>query len=398
MDRSSNINSTDLDAETKEKLKGDAIGDTLYSASFVISTLQGFSDLKYDEKNEEDLSFLWDMTLERDVCQLLFELDFPTLVTSALETCDHSRLIEILIGVLANILLADCDNKKMTAEQVIMILREFETSDPDVLIQLMRFIQSVAYAMPDYINGLGARVLQHHIPFILNNSQNIKLISEAFKAVELLTEDLKLSKCYVTNSLFESMIEGFDSGFHVETNTFDDDLECQEPSKIIRTFVRAFTNICEYASEYQIVEINLAMARSRKLLLFVSKVLGHFSNEFNLLPLSPCFTEYVAAFYLIIQTAHSDAPKECLDLIYVIFNRACQILILLLPCQAQLADVALLTEFVAYLIYRQEFELLLPELEAIGPNALTVLNQDYNHLNFDIAAKLHLLKARLIAP
>ncbi|KAH1009211.1 hypothetical protein HUJ04_001602 [Dendroctonus ponderosae] len=399
--RSANINSTDLDEETKQKLKGDSIGDTLYSASFVISTLQGFSNLKYDEKTEEDLCFLWDMTLELDVCKLLFELDFPTLATNALETCEQQRLIEILIGILANILLADCDNKNITTHQVTMILREFETSNPDILIQLMRFLESIAYAMTHYINGLGDRVLKHHIQFILNNSQNIKLISESFKAVEQLTEDFKLSECYVTHSLLESMIEGFDSGFSVETNTFDDDMECQEQSKIIRIFVRAVANLCEYASKYNIVEINLVITNSTKLFTFFSKIVQHFSKEFNLLPVSPCFMEYISAFYLIIQTVDFDAvPKECDDLIYVIFNCMCKILILLHPSESEVADVnALLTEFIGYIIYRQEFEFLLSELEAIGPSSLIVvnfLNQEYIKFSFDVEVKLKMLHSKLI--
>lgn len=75
------INAEDLDEEIEVKLRGDAIGETMYSQSFVAKTLLKLSDVEWNEEFEEDLCSLWDMTVERDVCEYLFELAYPSIAS-----------------------------------------------------------------------------------------------------------------------------------------------------------------------------------------------------------------------------------------------------------------------------------------------------------------------------
>lgn len=52
----------DLDTETKEKIKGDAIGNTLYSARFVLKTLMELKQQNgknIEESFEKDMELLW---------------------------------------------------------------------------------------------------------------------------------------------------------------------------------------------------------------------------------------------------------------------------------------------------------------------------------------------------
>ncbi|CAG9856415.1 unnamed protein product [Phyllotreta striolata] len=94
----SNVDAGDLDEETIQKLRGDTIGDTLYSQSFVLKTLLQFSDGKWSEQFEEDLCFMWDMTLEKDVCKFLLDMSYPSLACNVvLHRRDDNRFVEIVI-------------------------------------------------------------------------------------------------------------------------------------------------------------------------------------------------------------------------------------------------------------------------------------------------------------
>lgn len=60
------INSEEIDSETMQKMKGDAIGETLYSERFVLKTLMELkkqNGAKIDESFEKDLCLLWDVSI-----------------------------------------------------------------------------------------------------------------------------------------------------------------------------------------------------------------------------------------------------------------------------------------------------------------------------------------------
>lgn len=64
----------ELNDTEAEVIKGDSIGDTLYSERFVLATIIKLTE--FDDKNEAleaDLCSLWDMTIEKDVVKLLLE-------------------------------------------------------------------------------------------------------------------------------------------------------------------------------------------------------------------------------------------------------------------------------------------------------------------------------------
>lgn len=64
------INIEEIDSETMKKMKGDAIGETLYSERFVLKTLMELKNqngAKIDDSFEKDLCLLWDVRINNSL-------------------------------------------------------------------------------------------------------------------------------------------------------------------------------------------------------------------------------------------------------------------------------------------------------------------------------------------
>lgn len=99
------LDSKQFDNTELGTMKGDSIGDTVYSAKWIINTLIALSKVQEDgwtEELENDLCILWDMTAEKDIAMYLFENDFLKIVEAALEVSTEPRLTEILLGIIGN--------------------------------------------------------------------------------------------------------------------------------------------------------------------------------------------------------------------------------------------------------------------------------------------------------
>lgn len=93
------------DDNTLESIKGDAIGNTMYSERFVLKTLLSLQNIEWDENYENTLCTLWDMTIDKDVAIYLanhsfFDILIPTIENNLNE---NARLVEILVGITSNI-------------------------------------------------------------------------------------------------------------------------------------------------------------------------------------------------------------------------------------------------------------------------------------------------------
>lgn len=393
---SGNVSADQLDEETKEKLKGDTIGDTLYSQSFVIKTLMNLSDLKYTEEEEQDLCFLWDMTLEKEVCKLLFDLRYPSLVAAALENCTHARFVEILIGILGNILLADCD-QSISEDDIKIVLKEFSTDDSAVLIQLMRFIEGVAYKFPQHIVLLGPELIEQ-VQFILNYSENSELITQTMQAFIRLTQDFKVDKQYVSGALFKSAIEGFDTIFSLDSNNFEVELDTEETSRVVRTFFNLLSNICAYADKYHHDDsIAETINKSGKLSLIICRILKHMSVEENLFPVTPTFNECVSAITTIVTTRDVVLLQDLENRFFEYsFKPLCEILYLLHSCKSEVLDTFnLVLELIANIVQilsEEEVCVCLGHLKyKKGIVVLNSLKEISRSLDIDISEKLKAL-------
>uniref|UniRef100_A0A1A9W9Q6 Beta-catenin-like protein 1 N-terminal domain-containing protein n=1 Tax=Glossina brevipalpis TaxID=37001 RepID=A0A1A9W9Q6_9MUSC len=184
------------DPEDLERIRGDAIGDTLYSERFVLNTLLKLSKLEknlQDEKAiEKDLCTLWDMTLDTDVIEYLLKQDVLTLFAEVIKATNDKRLTEILVGILANM----CDLKKTRDElclqesQLVEVLLDLSGClDALTLQQLMRLWAVIFVKSPtEHIEKWYELVCKNgqfieNICFILNNAINHKVLLQTLETL-----------------------------------------------------------------------------------------------------------------------------------------------------------------------------------------------------------------------
>ncbi|CAH1401950.1 unnamed protein product [Nezara viridula] len=207
-----------------EKMKGDAIGDTLYSERWVLKTLMKiieYSDDSWNEELESELCALWDMTLEKDVVNFLMDQNIFLIVTDALQVSQNNRFIEILVGIIGNMCcqenvrteLLKCENT------ITFLLKLFERPEPHILIQLVRLLHSIAW---DLVKESGFSAvwleselsnsrLSKHIFFILNSSTNEELLSSVLEFLNTLCaleiSDKDFSQYFCSPEMITGMIE-----------------------------------------------------------------------------------------------------------------------------------------------------------------------------------------------
>lgn len=184
--------------EDIEKIKGDAIGDTLYSSRFVLKTLirlttddSNGKPLAEDEDFEKDLCTLWDMTIEKDVVQLLLEHDFLELVATIVEASEDQRLVEILVGVIGNMCAVAPVRESLGQSPTVLpaLLQLIDCSDPLVLVQLMRLIHAALVFENSGDELIWLRHFQQtagfvdQFAFILSNSMSSSLLVNAYEAL-----------------------------------------------------------------------------------------------------------------------------------------------------------------------------------------------------------------------
>lgn len=337
---STNINISDLDEETNKKLKGDTIGDTLYSQSFVLKTLLKFSDFEWNDQFEEDLCFLWDMTLEKDVCTYLFNVSYPSLACVVLEKTEEPRCTEILIGILANILCAESQNGKISDQELNTVLKELDSADPLILLQVMRFLSALAHSSSE-VSFIDEEEVAK-IRFIMNNSVNKDLLGKSLETVAKLTADNKLNYKLVNVELYKATL----TAYHSVLNCMDEySLDCREKVTTCRYMLEIICNICTYVDKYENYELLLELQRhSNTYVNEVLKILHYFSFEENLLPVTDEIIFFISVFRYTLTTLNINfTPK--------LFKTLCKIILIIIDIQDDLNDMFdVIMELMCYLI------------------------------------------------
>ncbi|XP_035792213.1 uncharacterized protein LOC118466690 [Anopheles albimanus] len=144
------------DDETKlqeqlQTLKGDRIGETMYSERFVLSTILKLSQLtdqqllEDDEEFERDLCNLWDMTIEPDVVRFLLQQEAVELFVALAGRSKDYRLMEILIGIVGNMCCVEEMHELLqTQSEILLALCDFlSVDDAPMLVQLMRTLTTL---------------------------------------------------------------------------------------------------------------------------------------------------------------------------------------------------------------------------------------------------------------
>ncbi|XP_058066117.1 uncharacterized protein LOC131215741 [Anopheles bellator] len=144
----------DDEAKLKEKLqtlKGDRIGETMFSERFVLSTVLRLSQLtdqqplEADDDFERDLCNLWDMTIEPDVVRFLLQQEAVELFLALAARSKDYRLVEILIGIVGNMCCVEemHDLLHRQSELLLALCDFLAVSDSPTLVQLMRTLTTL---------------------------------------------------------------------------------------------------------------------------------------------------------------------------------------------------------------------------------------------------------------
>ncbi|XP_017469773.1 PREDICTED: uncharacterized protein LOC108361629 [Rhagoletis zephyria] len=181
--------------EDLTRIRGDAIGNTLYSERFVLSTLLKLTkvekELAENECFENDLCSVWDMTIEEDVVLLLLEHNVLELFAHCINATEDKRLVEILVGILGNM----CNFKEarealVENNNLVQILLGLTScSDSLTLLQLTRLLSVVlihadrAAALQWYQRICTCPDFVKNITFILNNSINEQLLRQTIETL-----------------------------------------------------------------------------------------------------------------------------------------------------------------------------------------------------------------------
>ena len=282
-----------------ELLKGDAIGDTLYSERFVLNTLlklgQLNKDLQEEDEVERDLCSLWDMTLEEDVVKYLLDHDVLELFASIIKTTEDKRLTEILVGILGNMCSTQEARDQLTEkEDIIEILLDLSSCmDSLTLEQLMRLITVNFVKMSqDQIDKWYNLILKsdkfvENLCFILNNAANNSLILQTLETLNavlakffvlklsLVTDNGKTEEneenkpnfedLFVQSPVVEATIEAFKSLVKNQNNK-QDSYEVQEIPESIYKAKHTFCNIHSILTQYELLSREAYTSSNKEIL------------------------------------------------------------------------------------------------------------------------------------
>ncbi|XP_022223675.2 uncharacterized protein LOC111074960 [Drosophila obscura] len=185
------------DEELLERMRGDAVGETMYSRRFILQTLLKLSQQEagsLGRELEDDLCKVWDMSVSPEVVTLLLENDAIELLMYAISGSEDMRLYEILIGLLGNMCAqAECvELLTANAEWIETLLKLATCMDTCMLIQLMRVYQYIMvhvtsgkeqFGIDWYVCFAAFDGSARNLGFILQQSVSDDLLTAALKAV-----------------------------------------------------------------------------------------------------------------------------------------------------------------------------------------------------------------------
>ncbi|XP_046486602.1 protein saal1 isoform X3 [Neodiprion pinetum] len=223
------MDASDISESEMETLRGDTIGDTMYSAKWTINVLISLSNVcetGWSDTLESELCLLWDMAAEKDVTIFLEKCDFLKIIEVSFNVSSEPRLTEILMGILGNMC---CQSNVIQTvaerqELVSLLFNLLSTDDPETLIQLLRLLRVAVWdiqlqerrdVISPWLEHLkNYEVLGSSLVFILNSSTNDDLLIaaidliQAISTTDLSDEDL-LETLIGVDELLPALIESF---------------------------------------------------------------------------------------------------------------------------------------------------------------------------------------------
>ena len=277
-----------------EKLKGDSVGDTLYSGKWIINILLAISKVHEDSWNtklENDLCTLWDMSTEKDIVQFLVDNDFFKVAEFTLNSSEEPRLTEIILGILGNMACEPIILELLGAHEELLetILRHLSSEDSATLVQILRLLRSALWNIQNNpeskwrVNLKNSTYLREVVPFILKSSTNEELLIattsflRSSAEIDLPSGKTLLDELFDSSSFLPGMLESFE-----EVLPQDEDHYSASTLKYLEDWLELFFNL---RRGYQIHQVILQEDNLARIVEILRGILTNFVDPWNLFPL-----------------------------------------------------------------------------------------------------------------
>lgn len=324
---------SEINPEDIQKIKGDAIGDTLYSERYVLSVLLKLSSYQNEltDEFEKDLCTLWDMTIEKDVVKLLLQHDVLDLFGMVIHTTENVRMIEIIVGIIGNMCCFSeardiiCDKNDI----MLTILNLIDNDDAPTLIQLMRFIKStlIFENSGDEINWFNHfKSIDKFIEkfsFILANSTSSTLLLNCFEAlnsifnkfsvIEIQPEHKKetaFQETFIKSCLISGLIEAFKQTLPDLYNTEMIDVSTS-PTEKYQKIMNYFLEINVLLSQYDNLSRKIYQPFLPEVFDCMSRILNPLCYSINLFPISPTTQDIIENINEVFQSLSDPFDQKC---------------------------------------------------------------------------------------
>ncbi|KAF8562640.1 hypothetical protein P879_11354 [Paragonimus westermani] len=217
----------------------DTIGDTAYSKRWLFSLLMDLLKLiksnsdksepieELDADLEERLCCLWDLTVNHDVLPYLEEFNLVSILSEVLNCERFPRLLEICVGILANMAYSTSACQKMSDDETFInrILALFYSRDTPTLTEVCRYVtflfvdahswrslvQTVLASDEHSVAWLTTIRFQSdfvdNLLFILKNSKNGHLLIAAVRLLDGITRgDDSLAEVWCGSDLLDAIL------------------------------------------------------------------------------------------------------------------------------------------------------------------------------------------------
>lgn len=358
-DAGNNCNPDKMPEELKDIFLVDAIGDTLYSKRFVLKTLLDLNKVesKLSEEFEKDLCTLWDMTIERDVIKLLLEHNVLELFSSLIQVSEDQRLVEILLGIIANMCSLSQTREGLCQQPDVMIpiIDLISCSDTLILMQLMRLFHTCLVfenSGDEYIWFQHFRCAHQFVDkfaFLLSNSMSTSLLVHAYEALNAICTKFAVIEIqpeiadssgfrdvFVKPALVSGVIEAFKQmlpdvpkaadtsgdGENSQSNSqqqiIEDDISA--PSKRTQRIMNLFLDINVILSQYDSASRKCYEPFLPELMKCISKCLQALCYPVYLLPLSSSEQILIENVNELIQALDDPFHEKCFQQMITIWS------------------------------------------------------------------------------
>ncbi|XP_034442930.1 protein saal1 [Hippoglossus hippoglossus] len=205
-------------ADGEEDENADAIGNTVYSKLWLFTTLnrlirmikdhseeESEGPMQLEDDDEEDLSRVWDMTMDKDVAGFMLEFKAPDILLGMIVKSKCPRLTEICVGILGNMACFPdtCLTLSQNEDLVAVLLLLLADADPPTLLETSRFLLT-GLSQKDVCSLWLQRIrqqtsVQSNLCFIMCSSTNKDLLEKVGELVDKLFDlDEELMKSWIT--------------------------------------------------------------------------------------------------------------------------------------------------------------------------------------------------------